>query len=371
MKTEDSNIVNLKTHLEEKAVSKRLTLSIVFPNYNHARFLPKQLQSMLNQSFQPLEIIIIDDASTDNSVEVIREFIRKAPYIRLFCNNKNLGVEHNINRLIEMASGDYIFLSAADDLILPGFFEKSMRLLTQNPEAGLCSAMVRLIGENGEDRGIRAMPVVSNKPCFLSPDKVQYNLCKYGRWVTISSMIMKRSAVIQEGGQQEGLGSFADNFLALIIALKHGVCFIPEPLGCWRQLATGHGSKLNNDWEGLLNQGIFVVNLMRTTYRELFKDEYIVQFEKHWMYMVGMTTEKLIHLERERSMTRIIESLQYKQTVLRHGGRPNLLWFSRLQAQVWKFYVVLRFAPWRWWINGRLSILINYRKLVIREKLNV
>ena len=85
------------------------SLSVVFPNCNHARFLPVQLGSMIRQSFRAIEIIIIDDASTDNSVEVIKEFMLREPRIQLICNERNMGVEWSINRLIEMASGDYLY----------------------------------------------------------------------------------------------------------------------------------------------------------------------------------------------------------------------------------------------------------------------
>src|SRR5437763_570789 len=93
------------------------TLSVVFPNYNDARFLPQQLESMLKQSYQPKEIIIIDDASTDNSIEIINNYIARAPHSRLIRNDRNMGVEHNINRLIDEATGDYLYLGAADDAV--------------------------------------------------------------------------------------------------------------------------------------------------------------------------------------------------------------------------------------------------------------
>lgn len=345
------------------------TLSVVFPNYNHARFLPVQLNSMLSQSFRPKEIIIIDDASTDNSVEIIEGFARKEPCIRLIRNGRNMGTEYNINRLMEMASGEYIYLSAADDKVLPGFFEKSMTLLAQYPQAGLCSTVGCLIDENGRDRGIRAIPVVTRKSSFLSPEQIKRKLCKYGRWISTPTMIARRDALMQEGGQLLQLGSFADTFLALVVALRHGACFIPEPLTCWRQLATGHSSSSGSDWKGLFSIGTHAVALMRSTYQDLFPIDYIDTFERHWKYMVSISALECLHLKQDQLMLPVIKSIysdgSYVDGIFMFGMHLS----RQLQKFIWRLSSMMKFAPWRWWILGRLSILFNLRKIIITEKL--
>ncbi len=116
----------------------RARLSIVLLNYNHARYIGEALQAILGQSYKPWEVIIVDDASTDNSIDVIEKFIRRDPTVRLLKNEHNMGVERSANRGLEYASGDYIFSAAADDKILPGLFEKSIRMLALYPQAGLC-----------------------------------------------------------------------------------------------------------------------------------------------------------------------------------------------------------------------------------------
>src|SRR5256884_7474545 len=113
-------------------------LSVIIPNYNHARFLPNCLEAILRQSEQPFEIIVIDDASTDNSVEVIEAFTKRNPIIRFYRNEQNRGVVSGMNRGLELARGDYVYYAAADDQVLPGFFEKSLRLLNEHPQAALC-----------------------------------------------------------------------------------------------------------------------------------------------------------------------------------------------------------------------------------------
>src|SRR5438874_2539922 len=113
------------------------TLSVVIPNYNHGKLLPSAINAIVQQSVPPFEIIIIDDGSTDNSVEVIKELARRQPTIKFYQNDQNRGVSFTLNRGIDLASGDYAYFPGADDEILPGFFEKSLALLAQHPEAGI------------------------------------------------------------------------------------------------------------------------------------------------------------------------------------------------------------------------------------------
>src|SRR5207249_4932927 len=80
---------------------------------------------------------VMDDASTDDSVQVIESFAKRHPIIRLHRNERNLGVVSNINRGVDLALGDYLLTAAADDELVPGFFEKSLRLLGEYPRAGL------------------------------------------------------------------------------------------------------------------------------------------------------------------------------------------------------------------------------------------
>lgn len=346
----------------------RPTLSVLIPNYNHARFLPESLGAILAQSYQPSEIIVLDDASTDNSVGLIESFARRDPRVQLVRNGRNMGVEYSVNRLLELASGEYVYSPSADDRVLPGFFEKSMALLARHPEAALCSTVGRLIGKHGEDRGIRALPVISSIPGFFPPEDVRKKLIRYGRWIDAGSVIYRLDALKREGGYIQELGSFADTFANLVLALRYGACFVPEPLHCWRQMADGYASTTAGDLERLAALGERALGLMRTEYRELFPLAYVRAFDRHWRYSLGVVAGQHLTARQEKVLN------EARRLVLDHGSLCDRWFLAAVRCGFlatrlsWRVYLMARLGTWRWWLLGRLSIVLNLREVVLRDK---
>ena len=149
------------------------SVSVILPNYNHAPYLSQCLNAILDQSVKPKEVIVIDDASTDNSVDVISEFAQQNSSIKLILNKKNMGVLTSNLKGFEQATGDYILFAAADDYLLPGIFELSLGLLAKYPQAGLCSSKSRRINENGDCLdSVPEPPYISKHPCYLPKEKM-------------------------------------------------------------------------------------------------------------------------------------------------------------------------------------------------------
>ena len=84
------------------------TLSVVMPNYNHLKYLPKALDALAARERPPDELIVIDDGSSDNSWEIVQAFASKYSFIRAYKNDRNMGVEYTVSRGVELASGDYL-----------------------------------------------------------------------------------------------------------------------------------------------------------------------------------------------------------------------------------------------------------------------
>jgi glycosyltransferase involved in cell wall biosynthesis len=334
------------------------TLSVVMTNYNHSRFIRESLDSILTQSFKPFEFIIIDDASTDKSPEIISEYAERSNIIQFIHNEKNLGVTHNINRLIGLAKGEYIYSIGADDKVLPGFFEKSMNFLKDHPQAGLCSTLSRLIDEKGRDRGIMPTPIISKGAGYFAPEEVSRLLMEHGSWFVGNTTIYKRKILMEVGGLRAELGPFCDGFAQQVIALRHGACFIPERLGCWRKMDAGFAESTYVDIESLTKIRKHAENLMKTTYKDIFNPQYVEQWKRGWSYMAGLYAGENFrrssqvyqnHLQQALSLTRgrdrafllihrILNASQlfFSQAYL-HVRLKRLTWNKVVQGMKWFF----------------------------------
>jgi glycosyltransferase involved in cell wall biosynthesis len=256
------------------------TLTVCIPNYNHAHFLPQALDALLTQSRLPDEIVVIDDASTDDSMTVLERYARQAPLIRVLRNERNLGVIQTANRLLEEATGEWILFSAADDFLLPGALEQSMALLEAHPEAGLCSGLSRLVEETGADLGMFGSATVTDRPRYLTPAEVRRLLSRRtDSWfVQGNTAIYRRDAVVRAGGYREDLHAYCDSFVSQVVALRHGACFVPRPLAAWRRLEDGFSSSLGRDPERRRNVDDHVAMLMTTEFADVFG----VRHATHW-----------------------------------------------------------------------------------------
>jgi glycosyltransferase involved in cell wall biosynthesis len=129
-----------------------LPLSVVMPVYNTAPWLAAAVQSILDQSFGDFEFLIINDGSTDQTLEVLGSF--SDPRIRLVNNDGNRGVIYSLNRGIDLAQGAWIARMDGDDISLPDRFSKQMDYLRLHPEVDLLATRVKLIDQDGYDAGV-------------------------------------------------------------------------------------------------------------------------------------------------------------------------------------------------------------------------
>src|SRR5207302_2156030 len=111
--------------------------SVIIPNFNHSELVGRAIGSVLAQGSDVSELIVIDDASTDNSVAIIEAALRGRPNARLLHNETNRGTIATLNRGIGEASGDFVLLAAADDIYLPGMLASCLRAFELHPDAAI------------------------------------------------------------------------------------------------------------------------------------------------------------------------------------------------------------------------------------------
>lgn len=264
----------------------RPKLSVLMANYNHGRYLRDSLPAIIAQGYEPVEIVVVDDGSTDDSAEILDSFAHSTPGFRFLRNDRNRGTLYTINRAIEESTGDYLCFCSADDKVLPGLFTDSISLLEKYPAAGACTAVVRIMGSDGDDQGIFQPLVISDENCFIPPALAEDIFRNWGTWYMGPAAVYRRQPFLDAGGLRPELGAMCDDFLFMVIALRYGVCHIPTPRAIWRRMAGTYSNAAGANRDAMLRIIARATHLMRTTYRDLFSDELIARCEGRWLFNV-------------------------------------------------------------------------------------
>ncbi len=206
-------------------------ISVVLANYNQSRYLCETLGALLSQSLAPKEVIVIDDASTDDSVEKVRRFAAENPAVRLIRNSRNVGTLASANRGLEQATGEFIYVTAAHHRVLPGFFRKSVDVLLKHPQAAFCWSDPTTFADASGPLN-RNRQYLSTAPCYFSPSELVelYHSGFIATLVSGHSSVMRRRALEDAGGLIPELKWHNDCFVLLVMGLRQGFCYIPENL---------------------------------------------------------------------------------------------------------------------------------------------
>lgn len=138
-------------------------LSIVTPSFNQGKFLEETILSVLNQRYEPLEYLIIDGASTDESVEIIRRHEDRLAY---WVSEKDRGQVHAINKGMERATGDVVAFINSDDVYLPGTFTAVVNYFQSHPDCEWVCGDTVMFGEGHDTEVIRAVVPKSAAHCL-------------------------------------------------------------------------------------------------------------------------------------------------------------------------------------------------------------
>ncbi len=210
------------------------TLSVVLPNYNHARFLPRALDSLLAQEYAAKEILVVDDCSTDDSRDIVKTYAKKYPSVRLLESARHGGAIVALSRGLNEANGQFLYFGAADDFVMPGFFALATQMLQTNSSAGMfCGEVFLVDGISGRPMGIRPPVRPRFSAGFVGPANVEKLLRWNDNFILTGAAVLRRDAIASAGGFDEQLSSFADGYLVRKVALTHGFCFAPVAVLTW------------------------------------------------------------------------------------------------------------------------------------------
>lgn len=225
--------------------SKR-TLSVIIPNYNKEKFIEKTILSVENQTLVPDEIIVVDDCSTDNSCEIVRNLQKKYSNIKLFEKEKNSGVSNSRNLGLKLANSEYVTFLDSDDVYWNNFkLENEMNLIANMELKGVKNvcAYSKVVQIDADDiRIVKRKYLKFNYP----KGRIRSKLLVWINFATVPrDYCVKKSAIIEVGGYDESKKQFEDLKLLLDLAAKNlFYCTFEEGTG-YRQVDNGLSSSKN------------------------------------------------------------------------------------------------------------------------------
>ena len=223
-------------------------ISICIPNYNNAPFLEECLRSAVAVEWPNKEILFVDDASTDGSMEIAQRF----DGIRIFSNEKNMGQPLSTNRCLEEATGDYVVILHSDDYLFPNFAKTLAPHLDQHPEVGM------LVGERivvDEDGTFEEWPPFYNQDCII-PGLEQARIFMLSSFLPCQ-VLVRRSVLHKVGLVDPRHVVNLDGLLWFKCALAKDVGYVQEKVCAYRVHPNSTTSQLNRS-------GQFVMEIYNT-----------------------------------------------------------------------------------------------------------
>lgn len=223
-------------------------VSVIVPNYMHAAFLPQRLESILGQTFTDLEVILLDDASTDGSADVLHRYATDPRVTHVVINERNSGSPFTQWRKgLALARGEWIWFAESDDSCDPRMVQRLLALeQAAAPAPGLLFAQSMFIDERGERIGSMLRHTASFDPDPFQKDFVMDGGTFIARYLAVKNVIPNASAVLVRRelllderlwAGIEGMRFCGDWLLWVRLLLRTHVGFVSEELNAFRHHA--------------------------------------------------------------------------------------------------------------------------------------
>ena len=228
---------------------KAVTATIILTNYNHAKYLDCSLSGIVNQSRPADEIIVIDDGSTDNSLEIIEDYARRYPQIHVLKNGQNKGVQYSIARAMGAVTSDWLAWAAADDKLLPDFLARNIAMIEKYPETGLVfSELATFHDETGEETYYSHPDIpgsafhIGHEHRYYTTKGMMKRLEDSYLWLSGNTVLVRKTDLLDVGAFIPQLEWHSDWYAFYAVALRHGAVGIPEALAMMRVVPETYSS---------------------------------------------------------------------------------------------------------------------------------
>jgi len=209
--------------LNVKRMNKQHRISVIIPTYNHAQYLGEAIESVLSQDYPDMEVIVVDDGSTDNTQEVSSRYHGKITFIE----QPNGGCALARNAGLNAATGEYIVFLDSDDSLLPGSLLIRAQYLDKHPKVGMvCGDVIEVYDERNQRR----------KSLRVRPPKHPENF----RWETVefcattSSVMARRTCFLTAGNFEATLRQGQDWHMWVRLALHTNMVYLPLPIAFYK-----------------------------------------------------------------------------------------------------------------------------------------
>jgi glycosyltransferase involved in cell wall biosynthesis len=228
------------------------SIDVIVPNYQYGRYLPDCLQSVLSQNVQSLRVIVIDNASTDDSVLVARSFAAIDPRVRVIEHHVNVGHTASINEGIDLADADYFMLLCSDDLLVPGSLARAISIMEQHPDLSVAHGKARLLG--GRDLASSKELSQSETPVWTVSRGASFiqRVCRRPMQHSVGFMLVRTAAQKRAGHYRKELKFTNDLEMLLRLANIGNIAETDTVQGIRREHEANISSAYWNDFMAIL-----------------------------------------------------------------------------------------------------------------------
>jgi glycosyltransferase involved in cell wall biosynthesis len=276
-------------------------ISVIMPTYNNAVFLSEAIESMLNQTYGNFEMLIINDGSYDNTLNVIMSY--KDSRISTISNSKNMGIAYSLNLGIANSKGRYIARMDSDDVSEINRFEEQISYMKNNPDIDICGTQIRCFDENGS---------LGKTIKKRSSDE---EICRGLFWGESSmahpSIMIRHSSVKKHDIKYNVANKYSEDYelyCKYSTRLKYGN--IPKPLHRYR-IHSNSVSISYSDMQRMEARRVLYKHL-KNTYNMIFTEE---EFITHCSYRLPMESDQIISIERRYSWVEYLLDWNRKEHV--------------------------------------------------------
>lgn len=256
-------------------------VTVIIPNFNHARFLDERIRSVLNQTYQDFEVMILDDCSTDNSLEVINRYKNHPKVTQIVVNEQNSGSPFKQwQKGISMAKGELIWIAESDDSCEPTFLETLVKRC-QDREVVLAFCRSKAIDENGKEKPNHFQDTLTEDFVMDGTSFMKKHLAHKSCVQNISSALFRRDAAKKIPLAYMEFRGAGDWSFAVGLAEQGKVAYVNLPLNSYRiyeanttarERKNGHGAiEVKRMYEGFRNKGLLTEKDFRAHRRDCLR----------------------------------------------------------------------------------------------------